>query len=151
MPITAAIHVHQLRVGKLRLRILVQTLHVGVCRRGIEVVIVFLDVLAVIAFGSSQAEQALLQDRIAAIPKGEGKTKALVIVADAGDAVLGPAVGARTGMIVWKIVPSRSIGAVVFARIAPGALGEIGPPALPIFVPTVRFQKTVAFSVHLNL
>jgi hypothetical protein len=91
--------------------------------RGIEVVVIFLDVLCVIALRSPQAEQAFLQDRVAAIPKGKGKTKALVIVGNAGNAILGPAVCARAGMIMWKVIPSRSIGAVIFTRVAPGTLG----------------------------
>src|SRR5215472_13119880 len=138
-----------MRIRKLRLWIFVQALHIGMRRRGVEVVIILFDVFAVIPLIASQAEQALFQDRIPAIPKRKGQTQALVIVGDAGDTILGPAVSARAGMIVWEIVPCRSIAAVVFARIAPGALRQVGSPALPMFLAAFRLQKAIAFSVHL--
>src|ERR1700692_4821639 len=117
-------------------------------RRGIEVVIIILDVLTVIAFGPSEAEQALLQDRIAAIPEGESKTKPLVIVTDTGDAILGPAIGARASMIMREVIPSGPIRAVIFTRISPGTFGEVGSPTSPVFLPAVRLQNAIALSVH---
>ncbi len=82
---------------------------------GIEVIVIFFDVLAVVAFGTSQAEEALFQNGIAAVPESEGETDTLVIVANARDAVFGPAVGARTSVVVREVVPSRSVCAVIFA------------------------------------
>jgi len=75
-----------------------------------------------IAFRPSQPEQALLQNRIMAIPEGERQAKTLVIVGNSGYAVLGPAIRPRSGMIMREVIPSRPIGAVIFARISPGAL-----------------------------
>ena len=83
-----------------------------------------------IAFRAGDSEEAFLQDRIDAVPEGERETQALVIVADAGDAVFGPAIGARAGVIVREVIPGRAVGAVVFARIAPGSFREIRTPAL---------------------
>ena len=89
-------------VGKRRLRVLVEVLHVRVGRRGVEVEVVLLHVLAVIALDAGQPEEALLQDRIAAVPERQREAEPCVVVADAGDPVLAPAVGARAGVIVGK-------------------------------------------------
>jgi len=51
-----------------------------VCRRGVQVVIELLDVLAVIAFPVGEPEQPLLEDRVAAVPECQGKTQPLLAV-----------------------------------------------------------------------
>ena len=73
----------RLRVRVLRLRVLVEVLQVGVRRRRVEVEPVLLDVLAVVALGVRQAEEALLQDRVLPVPEREGEADALVAVGDA--------------------------------------------------------------------
>ena len=100
-------------------------------RRGVEVVIELLDVLAVIALAVGQAEQPLLQDRVSAVPQGQREAQPLAAVADAGDAVLAPAVGARARLIVREVLPGVAVRAVVLAHRAPLALAEIRPPQLP--------------------
>jgi hypothetical protein len=74
-------------------------------RRRIEVVVIFFDIFRVIALGTSDAEEPFLQNRVAAVPAGESKTEALVIVADAGDAVFGPAVGAGASIVKGEGIP----------------------------------------------
>src|SRR5215471_11367184 len=100
-------------------------------RRTVQVIVIFFDVLPVIGLAVSQAEHALLEDRVLAVPQRQRKTQPLVIVADAGDAILAPMIGARAGLIVAKIVPGVPVLAVVFANGAPLALAEIGPPLPP--------------------
>ena len=117
-------------------------------RRRIEVIIQFLNVLAVIAFAACEAEEALLYDRIVAIPKRQRKADSLVTVADAGDAVLVPTIGARAGMIVRKIVPRRAVRRVILADSSPGTFAQIWPPAFPVFRPRVRFGKALFFCFH---
>jgi hypothetical protein len=56
VPFAAPILLHQPVVGKLALWILVEHLQVGVGRRGVEIVIAFLHVLAVIALGIGETE-----------------------------------------------------------------------------------------------
>ncbi len=70
----------EIRIGVLALRIFVQTLHVGVGRRAIEVEVVLLDVLAVIPLAVGQSEQALLQDRIALVPHCNREAQLLLVV-----------------------------------------------------------------------
>src|SRR6266702_8767762 len=101
-------------------------------RRAVEVKVVFLDVLAVIAFVAGKPEQALFQDRIAAVPQRERKTDLLVAVADACDAVFIPAVRFRPRMIVWQMFPGRAPGTVVFADRATCALADVRSPALQV-------------------
>src|SRR5262249_19936970 len=105
--------------------------HVGVGRGAVEVEVVFLHVLAVVALGIGEAEGALLDDRIDAVPEGEGKAEPLLVVRDAEEAVLAPAVGAGAGVIVGEIVPGAAVLAVVLAAGAPLPLGQVRAPSLP--------------------
>ena len=63
----AFLHEQGIRIRALR--ILVEHLQVRVRRRRVEVVVELLHVLAMIAFAVRQAEQALLEDRVAAVPQ----------------------------------------------------------------------------------
>src|SRR6185503_6528672 len=122
----------QLRVGKRRLRILVERLHVGVRRRAVEIEVVLLDVLAVIPLRPRQAEEALLDRLVASVPQRQREADVLVAIADPGDAVFVPAIGARARLFVGEVVPGIAVRAVVFAHRAPRALGEVRAPALPV-------------------
>ena len=117
-------------------------------RRAVEVEVALLDVLAVVALGAGEAEEPLLQDRIAPVPQREREADVLVAIADAGEAVLVPAVGARAGVIVRKVVPGVAVGAVVLAHRAPGALAEVRPPALPVSTTLRGLVQAAGFGVH---
>ena len=95
----------QVVVRKLGLRILVQLSLVAVGRDVVDVEVVLLDVLAVVALGVGQAEQPLLEDRVAPVPQRERQAQPLLVVADPGDAVLAPPVGARARLIVGEVRP----------------------------------------------
>ena len=62
------VRLHQIAIGIFSLGILVQVLHVRVCRCAVEIKVVFLDVLAVIAFAVGQPEKPFFQDRVATVP-----------------------------------------------------------------------------------
>ena len=93
VPAPAAVGLDQIVVGKGRLRIFVEILHVGMGRRAVEVEVVFLDILAVIAFAVGQPEQAFLENRILAVPQRQREAKPLLVVGDAGQTILAPAIG----------------------------------------------------------
>ena len=93
--------------GNSRLRVVVAPAHPRVRRRRVEVPPVLLGVLAVVALGAGQAEDPLLEDRVAAVPEREREAERLPVVADAGEAVLAPAVGARAGVVVREVAPTR--------------------------------------------
>ena len=95
-------------------------------RRRVEVVVALLDVFAVVALAVGQAEQPLLQDRVAAVPERQRKAEDLLIVAEPEDAVLAPTVRAAPSRVVADRVPGRSAGAVVLANRAPLA-SSYGP------------------------
>src|SRR5262249_21291359 len=135
----------QLVVRKFCLRILVQIFHIGMCGRRIEIEVVLLHILAVIAFVSSQPEQALLENRVSFIPKRHGKADHLPAVANARDPVFVPAIGSRTCMVMRQIFPGISIRAVVLAHGSPRSLTQIGSPTLPMFSSCRRFGKPVVF------
>ena len=92
--VTSPVFFHQMRVRKLRLRILVQILHVGVRRRRVEVEVALLHILAMIALVSRQAEKPFLQDGIALVPQRHSKTDHLPPIADARQPIFVPAIGA---------------------------------------------------------
>src|SRR5262249_8861269 len=117
-------------------------------RRGVEVEVVLLHVLAVIAFVARQAEEAFLQDWIASVPQREREAQLLPTIADAGEAVLVPAIRARSRVIVREIFPSVAVRAVVLADGAPRALAQIRAPALPVHLPRARVFESSFFRSH---
>ena len=128
---TPTVRGDQVVVGVGLLRILVEELHVRMGGRAIEVEVVLLHVLAVIALAVGQAEHALLEDRVLAVPERQGKAETLPVVAQAGDAVLAPVIGARSRLIVGEVVPGVAVLAVVLPDRAPLPFAEIRPPLLP--------------------
>jgi hypothetical protein len=97
-------------------------------RRGVGIKIDFLDVLTTVALLAGQAECALLQDRVAAIPERQRQAQALFPVTEATETVFAPAIGAGTGMVMREILPGRAFFTVVLAHRAPGAFGQVRPP-----------------------
>src|SRR5690606_3640917 len=119
-------------VGVFGLWILVERLHPGVGRGGVEVVVEFLDVLAVVALGAGEAEETFLEDGVAAVPQGDGEGQAALAVTEAEQAVLAPAVGAAAGVFVREGFPGGAAERVVLADGGPLALGQVGAPAFPV-------------------
>ena len=67
-PAAAEVFLHQPGVRKLRLRVLVEELHVGVSGGRVEIEVILFHVFPVVPFTARQAEDSLLEDRVAAIP-----------------------------------------------------------------------------------
>lgn len=145
---SAPVLLQQAGVRELGLGVLVESFEVGIGRRGVEVEVTLLDVLAVISFLVREAKKAFLQDGIFFIPKCDGKANMLVAVADSGNAVFSPAIRARARMIVRKVIPCVAIGAVVFAHSAPLAFGKVRAPALPMNPALVDILQTSLFVRH---
>src|SRR5215510_7096629 len=113
-------------------------------RRTVEEEVVFLDVLAVIPLLIRQTKHALFEDRVLGIPQGHGQTEVLLVITKAPHAVFVPAIRPAAGMIVRERVPGVPVGAVILTHGSPGALAEIGAPALPIGLARLVFcQATV--------
>src|SRR5262249_36172406 len=119
-------------------------------RRSVEVVVDLLHILAVIALTVAEAEQALLQDRVLAVPESEAEAEPLLVVAEAGDAVLAPAIGAACGMVMGEIAPGIAISAVVLAHRAPLTIADIGTPFPPGLLALPRFLQALPFGVGLG-
>ena len=113
----------------------------------VEVEVALLDVLAVVPFGAGQPEEALLEDRVLAVPQREREAEAAFAIGDAEQAVLAPAVGAASRVIVGEVVPAIARGRVVLAHGPPLALGEVRPPALPVLLALRVFEEAPAFGV----
>src|SRR5262249_3497582 len=99
--------------------------------RAVEVEVVLLDVLAVVAFAVGQSKEAFLEDGILAVPQGEREAEPLLVIRDAGQAVLAPAIGPRAGLIVAEVIPGIATFAVVLAHRAPLPFAEVRSPLLP--------------------
>ena len=80
IPAAVVIGDDQIFLGIGRLGILVEIFHVGVGRRAVEVEVIFLHVLAVVAFAVAESKQPLFEDGIVAIPECQGKAEDLVVV-----------------------------------------------------------------------
>src|SRR5262245_21198315 len=93
--------------------------------------VILLDVLAVIAGVAGQPEHALLEDRVDAVPQRESEAERLLLVAEAGHAVLVPPEDPRPRVIMREVGPGVAVLAVVLADRAPGPLGQIRPPRPP--------------------
>src|SRR5262249_38251549 len=65
-----------------------------------------------------------------------------VAVAEPGDPVLAPPIGAGSGVIVREGGPGGPVGRVVLADGAPLALGQVGSPAPPVGVVKVGVGET---------
>src|SRR5215467_6006551 len=123
--------------------------------RAVEVEVVLLDVLAVVALGVREPEHALLEHRVAPVPEGEREAQLLLVVADAGDPVLTPAIGARPRLFVGEVRPRVPAGAVVLPNRSPLPLTEIGTPPSPgdsllISVPKASLLRVVSHAFTLG-
>src|SRR5207237_1255746 len=104
------------------------------------------DVLAVVRLIRRQPEQALLQERIAAVPERRREAKDLIAIADPGDAVLAPAVRLAARQVVREVGPRLAVGTVILADRRPGPLGEVRPPAPPTIDVVADFPKPGVFA-----
>ncbi len=121
----------ELGVGVAALGILVRPAEVARGRRGVLVVVDLLHVLAVVALGAGEPEEALLEDLVLFVPQAEGEAEGLGAIADAGEPVLAPAVGAATGVLVGEVAPGVARRRVVLAHAAPRPFGHVGAPLAP--------------------
>src|SRR5262249_11356241 len=137
-------------VRERRVRVLVEGLQVRRRRGGVEEVVELLDVLAVVALGAGQPEQALLEDGIAAVPQREGEAQPALAIGDAEEAVLAPAVGAAARVVVREVVPAGAVRGVVLADGAPLALRQVRAPARPVALAALVLVETAALGARLS-
>ncbi len=107
LPGPAPVLLRQAFVRKRTLRIFVKHLQVGVGRGGVQVVVEFLHILAVVGFAVGEPEQPFLEDRVLSVPQHQGQAQVLVLVADAGNAIFAPAISAATRLFVAEIIRDK--------------------------------------------
>ena len=122
----------QIVIGKGSLGVVVAPPVPGVARQGVQVPPVVLDVLAVVGFGSGQAEGPLLENGILAVPQRQAEAQALLDVAKPGQAVFAPSVGSGPGVVMRKIRPRFAVRAVVLPHGSPLALTDVRAPVVPV-------------------
>ena len=71
--------------------------------------IALFDVLAMVAPGRGEPKEALLQDRLTAIPERQRKAQTAFAVGDPQEAFFPPAIDTAAGVIVWEVVPARPV------------------------------------------
>ena len=98
-------------------------------RRGvIEIIVKLLTVFPVIAFVVGETKHAFLQDRIIVVPQCKCKAEMLIVIRDAGYAILAPAVGAGARLIMREIIPRIAIITIIFPDGSPLSFTEVGSP-----------------------
>jgi hypothetical protein len=113
---------NEISIRKLSLRILVETLAVGVGRRGIEIVVEFLDVLSMVPLRAGETKEAFLEDRILSIPESEAKTESSESITQPQKPILSPAVDTTAGLVKGEGVPDIAVCGVIFPYCPPLAL-----------------------------
>src|SRR5262249_21148447 len=98
-----------------------------------------------------QAEHPLLEDRVPAVPQRQREAEALLVVGDAGQPVLAPAVRARAGLVVAEVRPGVARVAVVLADRSPLALREIRSPLTPGSFLRARLCQSTMLGCHSDL
>ena len=119
MNATVSVFADQTFVRKCCLRILVESFGIRMSRRGIQIVVLFFDVFAVIAFVTINAKESLFQNRIATIPQGQSKAQATLTIRDTQQTIFAPAIRTASRLIVGKRCPWRAVRRLVFADRAP--------------------------------
>ena len=150
-PSAPGVLLDQPTVRKLGLGVLVEVLHVRVGRRRVELVVKLLHVLAVVPLRPREAEEPLLEDRVLAVPERDGEAEDLVAIADACEAVLVPPVGARACMVVGEVLPRGAARGVVLPDGAPGPVGDVGAPALPVGASLPGLDESIFLPGHVCL
>jgi hypothetical protein len=99
-----------------------------VARDIVEVIVQLFYVLAVVALTVAEAEEALFENGVFAIPEGYAKAKVLEEIRYACQAIFAPAVHTAMGMVEREVMPGIAIGAIIFAYGAPLALAQVRAP-----------------------
>jgi hypothetical protein len=117
--------------------------------RAIEVEVIFFDVFAVVAFAVGEPEEPFFENLVFPVPESECKTEPLLLVADAPQTHLAPAIGTRTGLIVGEEIPGIPVVAVILPNGSPLSLGQIRTPFFPkLFLLTSFFEPDLFSSIH---
>ncbi len=144
----AAIFFHEPGVRVCGLGIFVKRFQIRRRRRGVEVVVALLHILAVVAFAVGQSEQPFLENWIAAIPERHRETEPALAIGDSQQTIFAPAVCPAASMIVRKILPAIAALRVIFPHRAPLPFGKVRSPTLPILLAKRIFRQTKRFGIH---
>src|SRR5687768_6930932 len=142
---------YELLIWKFRLRILVQHLHIGMCRRAVEVIVMLLAVFAVIPLNAGQSKDPLLKDRIFGVPERDREVRKLIFVADACDTLFAPPVGFAARSVVRDVLPCITMMAVILANSSPLTFREIRSKLSPVLLFIPVLDQTLFFFRHIHL
>ena len=146
LPRALPVRFDKVTVGIRSLRILVEVFHIRVGGCAVDVEVVLLDVLTVVPLAVGEPKQSLFENRVPLVPQCQGKTKSLLVIADAAEPIFTPAVSPRARLIMGEIVPRIAVLAIVFADRAPLPLAEVWAPFLPRDLRLARFVQAFLLS-----
>ena len=69
---------YKLSIGIGGLGILIEKFHITVGRSAIHIVVIFFDILTVVAFFACQSKESLFKDRVTSVPEDQRKTHLLM-------------------------------------------------------------------------
>src|ERR1041385_6970834 len=95
-------------------------------RRAVEIEVILLHVLAMIAFAVGQTEEALFKDGVLPVPQRQREAELLLVIGNPCQAIFSPAIGARAGLIVCKVIPCIASLAVILAYRSPLSFTQVG-------------------------
>src|SRR5262249_19116794 len=126
-----AVFLHEIRIRKCSMRVLVEGLHVAVGGYIIQIEVILLHIFPVISFAVSEPEKAFLENRVVAVPERQRKAKPGFLVADAKQTIFTPPLCTRTGVIMWKVIPGSAALTVILANRTPLPVTQVGSPQPP--------------------
>lgn len=106
----------ELFIWKFLLWILVQEFHIRMRRCGVEIVVEFFYVFAMVSLLSRDAIKTLLENGVYTVPERHRETNALVIVGESSKTIFSPSISAGAGVLMREVSPSITISRVVFAN-----------------------------------
>src|SRR5262245_23353240 len=112
-------------------------------RRAVDIEVILLDILAMVAFIIGQAKQTFLEDRVLAVPQGQGQAKLLLIIRNTGQAIFPPAVGAGASLVVTEVFPGVAGITIIFTNGSPLPLAEVRSPLSPGGILLASFYQSL--------
>src|SRR4030095_3032652 len=100
---------------------------------------------------ASQGAESFFQDHAPLVPQREGKADELMAIADPGDTVLVPSIGARSCLIVGEVLPGVAVRAVVLANSSPFALAQVRCTPFPGMTTGARLLESFFFGGHCSM
>src|SRR5690606_5336741 len=92
-------------------------------------------------------EGPFLKNGVFAIPQRQSQAETLCLVRDTAQPILVPSIYPRTRLVMIEILPGGPIRAVILPNGAPGTLGQVRPPQLPVLPSPTMILQPLPFGI----